>query len=301
MKKALVLATLLLIGCGGPPKPVPMDGAATAQEIVAGKSASSANMVAELNYQYARRLLQDERYSELDGLLDRLAKTDCIETLSSPTSILLRLAEMQSEVNALPWYIHYSQRWAKNNPRGWALLAAVVALTHRGDCLMDAAGRKHYPIWEQGQSYFQQGTSLAGQGNSGTKGWPYLDYLLRLPKDSWAITNAIRAHPDEVGLYQVLANLWSGQSREIQKDILKHLEEIGPTSYALFFTFHLPKIGKGKIANENWNWTVLKTGFEELLAKHPKAVGVRNAYAIAAELYSDASVFHQQVALLGGC
>lgn len=299
MKRAFLLTTLLLAGCGGPPKPVPMDGAAAAQEIVAGQSASSAHMVSDLNYNYAQRLLEDGRYAELDALLDRLDKTDSIESLCSPTSVVLRLADVQRTVDDLPWYLHYSGRWAQSNPRGWALLAVVVALTHRGDSLMDACGRKHYPMWEQGQGYFQQGTQLAAKGNSNTKGWPYLDYLLRLPKDSWAITSAIRAHPDEVALYQVLANIWPGQTRAIQKDILKNLEAVGPTSYALFFTFHVPKIENGKIAAEAWKWATLKTGFEELLLKHPKALGVRNAYAVAAGLFSDGPVLQQQVAMLG--
>lgn len=299
MKRGWLLATLLLVGCGGPPKSVPMDGPATAQEIVDAKCASSAHLVGDFNFHYARRLLEDERYAELDALLDRLEKTDSIETLCSPTSLVLRLADVQKEADGLPWMVYYAGRWARENSRGWARLAAVVALTHRGDTLMNACGQKHYPLWEQGQGLFQQGTSFAMKGNSQTKGWPYLDFIIRLSKDSQAIVSSIRSHPEEVALYQALGNIWWGRTREQKMEILKQLEAIGPSSYALFFTMHLSVAEKGKINGEGWKWADLKTGFDELLSKHPKAVGVRNAYAMAGDLFADPAVVQEQMAILG--
>ncbi|MBN9417023.1 MAG: hypothetical protein J0I12_16370 [Candidatus Eremiobacteraeota bacterium] len=299
MKRAFVLASLFLAGCGGPPKPVPLDAVASAQEIVDGKSLPSAHLLADFNYYHARRLLEDEQYAELDAFLDRLAKTDPIESLSSPVAIVLRLTEIQREADALPWLLHYSDQWVRQQPRGWAQLACIVALTHRGDSLMDVCGQKHYPVWEQGQQYFQQGTQFASQLNSKAKGWPYLDFLQRLRRDKSAITQAIRAHPQEVGLYQALGNIWMSRTREQRLEILKDLKSISPSSYALFFTFHLPISTKGKILAEGWDWPVLASGFEQLLKEHPKAMGVRNAYAVAGDLFSDSKVVQQQLAALG--
>lgn len=300
MKKLIILVAILASGCAKappPPPPSPVDQTALGKDIAAFKVACGPGAFVRINNHHARILFEYQSFQELDAYLERTSRLDPVETLCTPTSMLLELRSLQ-KVETQAWMVYYAQRWV-GQPKhsSWAEAARAIAYMDDGQKFCDSTWNREFPPWDRGQDFLQKGQAEMERLDKAHPSRPALEILKYGPNNHHPIFAMVREHPTEIALYSQLDTIMQSHPGERNKG-LKSLGKAAPDCYALFFTLQL-RSASGKFTAGKWEWELLKKGFEKLLQEHPNALGVRNAYAVAALAYEDKALAAEQVGLLG--
>ncbi|MBN9418542.1 MAG: DUF4034 domain-containing protein [Candidatus Eremiobacteraeota bacterium] len=306
MKKYLLAA--LLCGCSAPSglgplasKPAVVDGAAVGKAMAEHKVTLGTTGFHDIYKAAAFELLQTQDFAHLDELMQQLSRRDPVETLCTPSSLICEMPELQKSVGSYPWFAYFSQRWEDQTQSSFSHLARMVAFVAMGEGLQDVVENIKVPIWYEGKWYCEQGLGFAKPVKKGDPTWPYCEMALQVESKGQrkAILSEIHEYPQEIALYLRLNRPFTAADRSGKAMILKELQADSKASYALFFTVQLPKSGLRKISSDGWEWEALQAGFEQLLKEHPKALGVRNAYAQAASGFGKEDVLKTQAKELG--
>ena len=306
MKKYLLSA--LLCGCsvpGGPgplgSKPAVVDGAALGKAIAEHKVTLGTTGFHDIYKATAFELLQTQDFAHLDELMQQLSRRDPVETLCTPSSLICEMPELQKSVGSYSWFTYFSQCWEDQTQSPFSHQARMVAYIAVGEGLQDLTQDVKVPIWYEGKWYCEKGLGFAKPVQKGDPTWPYCEMALRVESKGHrkAILSEIHDHPLEIALVSRLNRPFTAANRTGKAMILKELQADSKASYALFFTVQLPKSGLRKISSDGWEWEPLQAGFEQLLKEHPKALGVRNAYAQAASAFAKEDVLKAQQKELG--
>ena len=295
--KHLIVLTIFLYGCGIP-RAQPIDQVALGKQLASYQVASSAHTYDRINQLFTKDLFRLERFHELDAYLDRMAQTDPVETLCTPASLFYDLTEIQPGIGHLAWMRYYSTRWQTVTPRGWGDLALAISMTWQAVDLLNSTGNVQNPTWEQGLAISREALKVAERGSQKEMGRGFMEYQRNVNHGNPEILECIHRYPQEIALYRCLKRIFHSGDRAAKLKQLAALGKDSPASYALFFTIQLPGSVK-KIPADGWEWPTLQAGFEKLLADHPGALGVRNAYAIAAHAFGDDKLAGEQAAKLG--
>jgi len=300
MKKLIYFVAILAWGCGGPPKPQPLDGVKLGKELAAWKVAANPSLVRKVYTKTTSELLQSQRFGELNELLERLGKSDPIETLCTPTLLVNDLCLIQPDcIRGHAWLMYHALCWSQLRPGPWSQLANVIGYTDYGTKLMNVGGGSGYPTWDEVDWFYNKGLEMADKAKPTDAGWAYLELLQNSRQGTLkAILAGIKKHPQELALYDVLQQRFVFGDRAQKRKILQDLADQSLENYTLFFTWQLPNNGR-KVLVDGWEWEKLRAGFQQLLEKHPNALGVRNAYALAAHAFEDEALMIEQLAKLG--
>jgi hypothetical protein len=298
MKRFLVVLSLVLSGCsrGGIE---PVEQASFGKEVAGFRSATSTGQLTRIYERHTKYLFEFESFAELETFLKRAEKWDPVETLCTPLSTLQKLRDTQK--GEIPWMFYHAQRWkARPQHSAWAEASEMLGLLYRGEELCTAAGWNALPPYDQGQSCMVRALELGQKIPEGAGGWPLVDYYRMVSAKSAReiVLEAVRKHPREIAVYVQLGRVLENESKAERARHLKALALEAPDNYALHFTLQL-RGSRAKLAGGGWDWPALKTGFEKLLEEHPNALGVRNAYAVAAVFFEDKELAAKQAALLG--
>jgi hypothetical protein len=281
------------------PKGTPMNYQAVARDIAAGRACASPADLRETYLKHAETLYLQRRFQELDKFLDLLAQRDPLETLCTPTSVVDLLLYDKHNLALPPWKLHLAELWAQKHPKGWSELALVSALCSRGEVLKASVQYKHLPAFELGSTFLDRAVNMSADVPQGKKGKPFFDYVYGfVTGQTDALTGAILKDPREIALYNCLVALWVTSKAEQRSQYLERLAT-RPDTYALFFTVLSAKYRVEKMEPDSWDWPTLHQGFDALLRANPKAIEVRNAFALAANHWNDAQLRDKQLALLG--
>lgn len=299
--KHLLAAVLIFSGCAALTPAKPMDSAQIGENLASFKSAASPYAHHQFCKTVVFELLQSQRYQELDHLLERIGKADPVEILSTPCSLTLEMLEIQKEVGEYPWLQYFADGWEKSTHSPWSRVARAQGMLGYGSALMEFAGSQSSPLGQEGVWFYKEGLKIAEQAAPNDPARPYFEVNLNLVRGdrNKAMLDAIHKYPTEIGLYLYLGEEFSVMSRADKARILKGLIDDSPANYALFFTLQLPIVHARKIQADGWEWDPLKQGFQALLKDHPKALGVRNAFAAAASIFEDQSTLANQASELG--
>lgn len=298
MRKLWFTLAIMAFGCGQAPSQQ-VDQAASGKELAALRAAASPAEFVRIHNRHARDLFEYESFQELDAYLERAAQWDPVETLCTPTSMLLELRSLQKG-GEVPWLIVHSENWvARPGHSRWAEVARVIAFVDEGEDMCASTNWDSYSPWDQGQQCLMRALKYIEALKAGDPGWPLLGYYRRVYSNAdKAMLASVHEHPTEIALYSQLALRMQKANRNQRLQDMQALIQDSPANYALLFTVEL-KNAHGKISTGNWQWEPLRQGFEKLLEDHPNALGVRNAMAAAALAYEDKALAARQAALLG--
>ena len=298
MKKLVILTALVALGCQKS-APKRAEQQAMGKSLAAFQVACGPGPLMRIHKRLAQNLFQYESFHELEAFLERMGRRDPVETLTTPTSILWEFRNLQEPRN-LPWASYHSLRWvSKPGHSGWAEAAQTIALFDQGEELCESTGGNEIPPWNQGQALLKQAVKTLDQYKEGDPAWPLMQaYKMVQSGKPQPVLTCLRQHPAEIALYLYLIQYLQKQNAATRRKEMKALAEESPANYALLFTLQL-KGARRKLNTGNWEWQPLQKGFEKLLADHPNALGVRNAYAVAALAFEDKALAARQAELLG--
>lgn len=281
------------------PKGTPMDFQAVARDIAAGRACSNPANLRETYLQRAETLYLQRPFAELDQFLDLLAQRDPLETLCTPTFIVDTLLHEKHALELPPWKLHLAELWEQKHPKGWSQLALASALFVRGDVLKASVQYKHLPAYDLGTTFVDRAVEMSINVPPGKRGKPYFDYIFAFgSQQNDPLLAAIAKNPREIALYHCLLSLWTTATAERRTQYLQNLAA-RPDTYALFFTLLSARYRVEKMQPDSWDWSTLRKGFDAVLKASPKAIEVRNAYALAARHWNDLPLAEKQLATLG--
>lgn len=300
MQRFAILLGFLVVGCAKAPLPspvIPVDQTSLGKDLAAFKVVCGAGPLVRINQQHTRLLFEYESFQELDAYLDRVQKLDPVETLCTPTAMLLELRSLNNLQNQA-FMVYHSERWFDQQKYSkWAKAALAISYLDQGQRLCDATWNRQFPPWNQGRDFLRQGVAEMDGLDKTHPARPALEILKSGPNNHHPIFAMVREHPYEIALYTQLSTIMQSHPGERNKG-LKTLGKALPECYALFFTLQL-RGSASKFTAGKWDWEILKKGFEKLLQEHPQALGVRNAYAVAALAYEDRALAAEQADRLG--
>jgi hypothetical protein len=300
--RKLIGATLILAGCAGQsPKPKPMDGNRFGKDLAALKVAASPTIFRQAYRDASFELLQCQCYGELDQLLQELARTDPFETLCTPSSIVWRMRELRKYPSEFPWLRYHAEAWRKSTHGPYAQFAVANGyISHGFDLEIAWSSAPIDPLKEQATSIYNAGVAEASKVKESEPAGPSCLVLAKTVNDRAEVTLAeISKHPTDIGLYEILQYQLFRNNYDNAKKTLKSLAASSPSNYALFYTVQLPGNPARNTIKNGWIWEPLDKGFQSLLKDHPNALGLRNAYAVAARYFEKPEIQREQLAQLG--
>jgi hypothetical protein len=278
-----------------------MDGTQFGEDLAAMKVAASPTVLRNMYFDALYELQRCHCYRELEQVLDELGKMDPYETLCTPSSIIWELREDDVAPGGSPWLYFFSEPWSKTTHSSYAQFAVALGYTSHGEVLARDFAFLRNPTWEEGCLFYEVGAQLAAKVEEKSPAGPSCQALAKTKAGSGlseAALSGISRKPDEIALHLMLQSQFKGANRPQKAKILKALAN-SPSNYALFYAVQLPYNHARKTALDGWEWDILDRGFQALLKDHPNALGLRNAYAVAAACFEKREIQRDQLAQLG--